>query len=141
MFCPSSAVLGIEKKCKIGCKRWVCRKLYERKLISTIMTKLISSYLYHNKHSSIFTVKLAYRIAGPGSHLHNQYKVHDPDMILICKAFVGCDDLIGDFIGLLEKYKALNTNPSDPLKNLVCKWHYHRNMENQGDCPFKAKDL
>jgi hypothetical protein len=113
------------------------------------ITKLISSYLHHNLHPSTFAVKLAYQIMGPGSHLrsymvndmHYHYKVHGTDMIKLCKAFIGCDDLISDFTSLLETYKALNRKPTDPQKDVFCRWHYHRNIGDDGLCNFNTKYL
>jgi hypothetical protein len=82
-------------------------------LADCIITKLISSYLHHNWHPGTFAVKLTYQIAGPGSHLRNfmvnelhfRYKVNNMNTIKLCEAFLGCDDLITDFIDLLEHHK------------------------------------
>jgi len=70
-----------------------------------------------------------------------KYKVSGMDMIEICKASMGCDDLNSDFIGLLETCKAKSTGLVDPRKDAFCRWHYHRNKKDDEDCHFKTKDI
>jgi hypothetical protein len=123
-------------------------KLCLLNLADYTMTNMMSNYDHHNGCPSQFAVSLAYRITGPGSHLRS-YMLHNLLFQAetgklgtqeLCRAFIGNEDLIIDYISIKDKW---DDNPSvdvrsDPQKKSRCLWHYH---EKDGECAFKDEIL
>jgi hypothetical protein len=86
------------------------------------ITTMISTYCHHRKHPSPFSIKLTYQVTAPGSplrtfmaeHLHyRNMKGKSYDLVTLCETFIGCEDLISDFVGLLKSQKLSGKKPKD----------------------------
>lgn len=91
-------------------------------------------------------MKLAYCISAPGSllrhlmaqSLHYQYSVCKWGLIGLCETFMGCEDLLADYLKLLKTHQENETKPTDPLKTRLCTWHKHADGV---ECRYKARML